>query len=313
MKHHIAGLHHVTATVNDAQQDLDFYLGILGLRLVKKTVNFDNNQVYHFYYGNEKGMPGTIMTTFPYKGQGVRQGVKGTGQITVTSFSVPVNAMEFWKNRLKDKGISLLGEGLRFGEAFIRFEDPSGLILELIGVAGDDRDPWITDEIHESEAIRGFHSVTLSLAEVQPTIQLLTEILGFEVEVEEANRTRLSVGGNGAGQSLDLLHEADRARGQNGLGTIHHVALAIGSDQEQLKLRTHLLEKGFRVTPVMDRNYFHSIYFREPGGVLLEIATIPPGFQIDESLDQLGRELKLPEWEEPNRTEIEAGLDEIVY
>ena len=313
MKHHIAGLHHVTATVSDAQQDLDFYIGVLGLRLVKKTVNFDNNRVFHFYYGNESGTPGTIMTTFPYKGQGVRQGVKGSGQIVVTSFSVPEGSMDFWKSRLKDRGISFTDEGIRMGEPVISFEDPSELKIELIGNKFDNRKPWTTDEIDDSSAIRGFHSVSLSLVQIHPTINLLTEILGFDIDAEEGNRTRLSAGGKGAGHNLDLLEEPQRPRGINGLGTVHHVALAIGSDPEQLQLRTHLLEKGFRVTPVMDRNYFHSIYFREPGGVLLEVATIPPGFLIDEPLELLGQDLKLPEWEEPNRPVIEAGLDKIIY
>ncbi|MDP2577724.1 MAG: ring-cleaving dioxygenase [Candidatus Palauibacterales bacterium] len=303
MRHRLMGLHHVTATVDGAQEDLDFYAGLLGLRLVKKTVNFDNNKVYHFYYGDERGAPGTIMTTFPYRGHGVRDGVKGTGQITVTSFAVAGSSLDFWRKRLSEAGVRYKEES-RFGDPLIAFDDPSTLRLELIGDDEDDRVP---------NAIKGLGSVTLSLADPTETISLLTDVLGFSVVGEEANRLRLEADVAGTGGRIEILHEADREPGINGIGTVHHVALAISTEDEQATLREHLLDLGLQVTPFRDRKYFRSIYFREPGGVLIEAATIGPGFTVDEPIETLGRELRLPEWEEPNRSEIERELPSIVY
>lgn len=310
MAHTISGLHHVTATVDDAQQDLDFYIGLLGLRLVKKTVNFDNSGVYHFYYGNRTGAPGTIMTTFPYRNQGVRQGVKGTGQIVTTAFSVPSSAVDFWRDRLINAGLTC-EESTIFEAPTLSFSDPSALALELIGVPSDDRTPWTTDEIDMTKGIRGLHSVTLSLQDPDPTIKLLSETLGFSVKQSEGNRIRLDVGQGGAGRTLDILHEPDRPSGKNGLGTVHHVALAIASDEAQADLRADLVAMGYQVTEIRDRKYFRSIYFRTPGGILIEVATTTPGFAVDEPEDALGRNLKLSAWDEPDRTMIEAALPEI--
>lgn len=311
MAPHLVSLHHVTATVDDAQADLDFYVKLLGLRLVKKTVNFDNTSVYHFYYGTEHGTPGTIMTTFPYKGKGVRVGEKGAGQITATSFSVPTGSLAWWRARLAQHGVTVREGGGRLGEEVIVFDDPSGLILELIANDGDDRTPWRAEGVDEAYAIRGFHSVTLALHDLEKTRHLLENVLGFEVVGEEGNRVRLGVHGGGAGKMLDLVHLPEAARGVNGLGTVHHVALAITSDEEQRALREDLLRLGYKVTEVRDRQYFRSIYFREPGGVLLEVATIGPGFAIDETVEALGQSLKLPPWEEPLRNSIEAALAEV--
>jgi glyoxalase family protein len=309
----IKGIHHVTATVNDAQEDYDFYTKLLGLRLVKKTVNFDNNQVYHFYYGNELGEPGTIMTTFPYKGHGVRQGTIGTGQVAVTAFSVPMSAVPFWENRLKAYQIAV-ESATYFGSPSLKFEDPSGLLLQIVGSDNDDREPWTTPEISASEAIRGFYSVILSIAEPQPTVDFLTNVFGFEKVAEQGNITRFAAQGGGPGKYADILHDQSRPRGINGLGTVHHVAWKIENDPNQLELRKHLVEElGFNVTEVKDRKYFHSIYFRIPGGVLFEVATIPPGFAIDESPENLGLELKLPDWEESVRGEIESGLPKVDF
>ena len=309
----ITGLHHVTATVDDAQADLDFGIELLGLRLVKKTVNFDNHRVYHFYYGNEAGEPGTIWTTFPYRGHRVPKGVHGGGQITVTSFSVPASSLPFWTDRLTLAGVRVTPGATRFGESAITFADPSGLIFEFVGTDTDRRVPWTGGTVAAPAAIRGVHSVSLSLASVTRTIELLTGLLGFTVIDEGAGRTRLGVNGGGPGKLLDLLHVPNAAAGLNGLGTVHHVALATPSDDHQQRMRRELLAWGLEVTPVMDRSYFHSIYFREPGGVLLEIATIPPGFGIDEEPSQLGRALRLPPWEEPKRATIEAGLEPVTY
>jgi len=308
----IKGIHHVTATVNDAQEDYDFYTKTLGLRLVKKTVNFDNNQVYHFYYGNTLGEPGTIMTTFPYKGQQVRQGVQGTGQVAVTSFSVPIASLDFWQKRLEIAG-TVVQKGQRLGESLLAFEYPSGLQLELIGNDADERRPWTNEEISEKVAIRGIFTVTLSVAETQPTFDFLTEEFGFtKVETEESI-TRFAADDGGAGKFVEVRDDSDLERGKNGIGTVHHVAWRIENDEQLEAMRRHLEEDlGLKVTEIKDRNYFHSIYFRMPGHVLFEIATIPPGFTVDESEANLGQSLQLPEWEEVNREQIETILPKIV-
>ncbi len=307
----IRSLHHVTATADDAQQDLDTYVGLLGLRLVKKTVNFDNHNVYHFYYGNEQGQPGTIWTTFPYKGWGVPVGTKGAGQITVTSFSVPAASLDVWKKRLREAGVPVEDVAPRFGEESIRFADASGLAIELVGTAGDDRTPWTGGGVDQGSAIRGLHSVTLTIRSPKRTIELLTDVLGFEVVGEEESRTRLAVGGDAPGRALEIVHAPNAPAAVNGTGTVHHVALAISAAEEQLRMRAELVRLGYQVTEVRDRQYFRSIYFREPGGVLFEIATVPPGFTIDETLPCLGQDLKLPPWEEPHRALIEQRLPQV--
>lgn len=307
----ILGLHHVTATVDEAQADLDFCLDLLGLRLVKKTVNFDNHNVFHFYYGDERGTPGTIWTTFPYKGYGVPAGRKGAGQITVTSFSIPEGSMEFWRTRLAAFGIAAEEDDPRFGDRVLAYTDPSGLGMELIESGRDARTGWITPDVDLTRAIRGVHGVTLTIASPGPTLEFMTSTLGFEVVAESPGRTRVAVGGDGPGHSMDIVDAPKAPRAMNGLGTVHHVAMAIADAEQQLEKRHALLAKGLQVTPVLDRQYFQSIYFREPGGVLFEIATMGPGFLVDEPLAELGHSLKLPPWEEPYRSGIEAGLAEV--
>ena len=306
----LQSLHHVTATVADAQADVDFATRLLGLRLVKKTVNFDNNGVYHFYYGDERGTPGTIWTTFPYKGKGVPPGVHGAGQITATSLSVPPGSLAFWKARLRARGFSTEDREPRFGEETIAVVDPSGLVFELRG-PGDARPPWVAGGIESDAAIRGLHAVTLTVHDAQRSVRFLREVLGFEAVNEERDRTRLAVGGDAPGHIVEVVEARDAAPARNGLGTVHHVAFAVADAAEQLRAREELLRLGVQVTPVMDRQYFRSIYFREPGGVLYEIATVPPGFTIDEPVPQLGSALKLPPWEEPNRAEIETRLPRV--
>jgi glyoxalase family protein len=303
----IRGLHHVTATVSAAQDDLDFAAGALGLRLLKKTVNFDNHHVYHFYYGDERGTPGTIWTTFPYHGHGVPVGRKGAGQITATSFSVPAGSITFWKARLSDRGIDVREGETRFAETSIVCVDPSGLVIELVADDRDDRQPW-TGSVPRESAIRGLHSVTMTIPSPGKTIEFMTGVLGFEVVGQTTGRTRLGVNGDEPGKRMDIVHPADAPLAVNGLGTVHHVAMAVPDEEDQLRMREELLRLGYRVTPVLDRQYFRSIYFREPGGVLFEIATMQPGFTVDEPLDQLGQSLKLPSWEEGNRPLIERGL-----
>jgi glyoxalase family protein len=310
--HRILGLHHVTATADGAQEDVDFYADLLGLRLVKKTVNFDNHSVFHFYYGDRVGTPGTLWTTFPYRGWAVPVGTKGAGQIRTTSFSVHAGTLDFWRARLEDRRVGVRDVPARFDEQAIEFDDPSGLVIELVASSGDARKPWTSPGLDEAVAIRGLHSVGLIERSPDRTVQLMTEVLGFTVEAESTNRMRLTVGGRGAGHTMDLLIDPAAPAGRNGLGTVHHVAMAIGSNDEQLALRDELLHLGFGVTEVRDRQYFKSIYFREPGGVLFEVATIGPGFLVDEAEPDLGRGLKLPPWEEPSRASIEATLPRIV-
>lgn len=303
----IRSLHHVTATVSDAQDDLDFYTGLLGQRLVKKTVNFDNTRVYHFYYGNEKGTPGTIMTTFPYGQLGVRQGKHGAGQITVTSFSVPAGSLPFWFERLGFAGVSFAAESTGFGEDAIRFSDPSGLAIRLVESGADARAPWRKPDIDDAKAVRGIHGVTLSVRDPKQTLGFMDELMETVVVGERDGAMRVAVNGDAPGRLVEIVR-ADDAAGVNGLGTVHHVAFAVDDPDQQLEIRRELMRRGVPVTEVMDRQYFKSIYFREPGGVLFEVATIPPGFTTDESVPDLGKSLKLPPWEEPNRPNIEAGL-----
>jgi glyoxalase family protein len=309
----ILGLHHVTATVGDAQRDLDCYVSALGMRLVKKTVNFDNHKVYHFYYGNEHGNPNTLMTTFPYKGWGVPVGTHGAGQITATALSVPDASLDAWRRRLEGADYQVRNAGERFGDVVLAFDDPSGLVIELVANGEDERPPWLVDGLTADIAVRGLHSASLAIREPGASISFLTDILGWEVVNEEEGRTRLAASGNKPGHCLDILDAADSPTGVNGLGTVHHVAMAVASDEHQLAARQELLARGVNVTPVKDRQYFRSIYFREPGGVLYEIATIPPGFTVDEDLSSLGTDLKLPPWEEINRRVIEKGLAPITY
>jgi glyoxalase family protein len=309
----VRSLHHVTATVADAQEDLDFYVGLLGQRLVKKTVNFDNHHVYHFYYGNEAGTPGTIMTTFPYKGMGVRTGVHGAGQITTTSFSVPRGALGFWRERLSAHAVKADDEPALFGDDAIRFRDPSGLVIRLVGNERDTRPPWVQPEIGADRSVRGIHGVTLLVRDPPQTVALLTEMMDGTVVAEDGDTTRVAIGGDGPGHVVDVARAVDAPHGMNGLGTVHHVAFAVGSAEEQLYMRGELIRRGLQVTEVRDRQYFLSIYFREPNGVLFEIATLPPGFTADEPLADLGRALKLPPWEEPFRASIEAGLPMVSY
>ena len=308
----ILGLHHVTATVDDAQADLDFCLDLLGLRLVKKTVNFDNHNVYHFYYGNERGEPGTIWTTFPYKGYGVRVGMKGAGQVVTTVFSVPVGSLESWRTRFRQAGVATSDIEAHFGEPGIGFNDPSGLRFELVANASDTRAPWTS--VHDAkEAVRGIHGVTMMVRRAEPSIEFLSRVLGYTVIGQAGNRTRTAAGGDRPGHFIDVVEDNDAKTAVNGLGTVHHVAMAIGSDAEQIELQRALADAGVGVTDVRDRTYFRSIYFREPGGVLFEVATVQPGFTFDEPLATLGRELKLPEWEEPHRASIERNLAAVSY
>lgn len=312
MSHPILGLHHVTATVDDAQDDIDFAAGALGLRLVKRTVNFDNHLVYHFYYGNEAGTPGTIWTTFPYRGHGVPVGKRGAGQISGTAFSVPTGALEFWRVRLAKHSVAVADAEERFGDTVVICSDASGLEFELIANRHDHRAGWTSGEITGDFAIHGLHSVTMAVRALEPTLEFMSRMLGYHVVDRQGARTRVGVHGGGPGKCIDIVVDPAAPAGVNGLGTVHHVAMAVSTAEQQLTLRKQLHDAGHRVTEVRDRCYFTSIYFREPGGVLFEVATAGPGFAIDEAPEHLGESLKLPPWEEPHRELIERGLAAIV-
>ncbi|MAO65456.1 MAG: glyoxalase [Balneola sp.] len=305
----IKGLHHVTATVNDAQEDYDFYTKVLGLRLVKETVNFDNEAVYHFYYADEIGNPSTVFTTFPYKDQGVRQGVIGNGQVVQTSFSIPHDALDFWEKRLINNGLSY-SKTKRFGLETLVFTDPSGLVLDLKANPQDTREDhiWSTDDIPKSKAIKGIHSVTFSVEDGDATGKFL-ENFGYRKVMGEDNLTLYEVGEGGPGNSVIMRSNPDGDTGINGLGTVHHVAHRVADLETLEKVRNYIEDDlGIDITEVKDRKYFKSIYFRIPGNVLFEVATEEPGFLIDEDKDELGTSLKLPDWQEVRREEIEKNL-----
>ena len=312
----IQGIHHVTAIASDPQRNVDFYAGVLGLRLVKRTVNFDDPQTYHLYYGDETGTPGSIMTFFPWPG--ARRGRIGAGQVAVTSFSVLPGAIGFWIERLVRHGIKYQGPAKRGSggadlEQVISFADPDGLMLEIVGHPGAEARPaWAgAAGIPLEQAIHGFHAVTLWLNESDASQRLLTDTLGFRAVREEGSTRRFAAGDGGPGTIVDVRTIGDFGHGVGGAGTVHHVAFRVPNDQAQLDVRRRVTEEGLHPTPVIDRNYFHSVYFREPGGVLFELATNPPGFAIDEPVEHLGEKLMLPPQYEPHRSEIEAVLPPI--
>jgi glyoxalase family protein len=301
-----AGIHHVTAIADDPQENVDFYAGVLGLRLVKKTVNFDDPGSYHLYYGDATGNPGTIMTFFSWPG--ARRGRIGTGQVSATSFAVPQDSLGYWVERLLQHGVRFEQPQRRFDETVLTFNDPDGLAVEL--VAGPGRggaETWAGSPVPPEYAIQGISGVTLSERSGEVTVDVLTNVLGFEKDEEENERARYLTTGSG-GSFADVLEQPDGATGRTAVGTVHHVAWRAPDDRTQEDWREELAARGFHVTPILDRNYFRSIYFREPGGVLFEIATDPPGFAVDEDPNHLGESLKLPPWLEKDRERIEEVL-----
>jgi catechol 2,3-dioxygenase-like lactoylglutathione lyase family enzyme len=307
----ILGLHHVTAIVGDPQQNVDFYAGVLGLRLVKQTVNFDDPGTYHLYYGDELGHPGTIITFFPWPD--APKGRRGTGQIVSIAFSLPANALPYWIERLSKQGITLEVPVTRFDEQVLSFTDPHGLSLELVAPHEvDRRSGWKDGPIPEENAIRGVFGITLAERQQEQTVQMLTHSLGFRHLREEENRSRYEVDEGGPGTFVDVLELPQQGRGSIAVGSVHHVAWRTPSDEQQVQWRQLLSEQRRDVTPIIDREYFHSIYFHEPGGALFEIATDPPGFAVDEAVGQLGTHLKLPPWLETKRALLEQSLPTLV-
>jgi glyoxalase family protein len=306
----VQGVHHITAVASNPQSNVDFYHHILGQRLVKKTVNFDDPGTYHLYYGDETGTPGTIMTYFPW--QQMRRGRRGNGETAAFAYTIRPEAVGFWQRWLNKNNISAGEIQTRFGAELLLFTDPDGLPLELIA----SNEPatlqhWAAGPIGEKDALQGFHSVTLWLDQVEPTGQLLTEQLGYQFIGEEGNRFRYQANANDIGTIVDILHRPGQPSGQFGAGSIHHIAFRTVDDAEQLEYLQTLRQAGVQVTPVQDRQYFRSIYFRTPGGVLFEIATDAPGFLYDEPVAELGTHLKLPSWLEQRRPDIEQRLPEI--
>jgi catechol 2,3-dioxygenase-like lactoylglutathione lyase family enzyme len=306
----LSGIHHVTAITADAQANVDFYCGVLGLRLVKLTVNFDDPRSYHLYYGDELGRPGTIMTFFAWPGG--RRGEVGPPQVTVTSFAVPRGAMGYWAQRLQSRNISMMPGFERFGDEVLRFIDADGLELEIVATDNPGGTPRAAGLVPVEHAIRGFYGVTIAEEGYERTARLLTEQMGYTLQQREDNRFRyVTSNGDGLGTRIDLLCTPDARRGRMGAGAVHHVAFRTPDDAEQAKWLEHVRSMDLNASPVMDRNYFHSIYFREPGGVLFEIATDTPGFAIDEPVSELGTHLMLPAQYEAMRDRIEQALPRI--
>ena len=303
------GIHHVTAIASDPQANVDFYTKVLGLRLVKQTVNFDAPHVWHLYYGDEKGSPSSILTFFPWPG--VMQGKEGAGLTTATAFSVPPESIGFWHERVKTLGLTTEGPVVRGDSEVLTLFDNDGMRLELVASPGDSRSGWDgVSDIPQEHAVRGLHEVTLSERNLDPTASMLTNFLGMGLSSETAGAASFSMGEGGAGASVQVIGGI-QDRGLQAGGTVHHVAFRAPNLQTMESWRQELVGRGVNVTEVMDRQYFKSIYFREPGGVLFEIATDEPGFDIDEPLLELGRKLKLPPWLEPSREQIQNSLPRI--
>jgi glyoxalase family protein len=307
MENRILGIHHITAIAGNARRNYDFYTKVLGLRLVKKTVNFDDPGTYHFYFGDEAGTPGTILTFFPW--EGIQKGKTGAGMATDIGYAVPGSSLDFWTERFKRYNVTVTATGKRFDEDYISFEDPDGLSLTLIiPKVADTRKPWETDEVKAGVATRGFHSITLTLNKIEATASILTGIFGYKLQGKEGNRYRYVTDAVPNASIVDLIEAPGEDPAVNAGGTIHHIAFRVKDEAAQMAYREKVLNHGLSITPKIDRNYFFSLYFREPGGVLFEIATDNPGFAVDEPVAELGSHLKLPSQYESHREKIEQVL-----
>jgi glyoxalase family protein len=310
MNNNIQGIHHITAIAGNAQRNYDFYTKVLGLRLVKKTVNFDDPGTYHFYFGNENGTPGTILTFFPW--EGIQQGRTGTGMATEIGYSVPQGSLDFWKDRFSQFNVQHGTTEERLGELYLPFQDPDGLKISLIvPKKNDNRQPWETADVKAQNATKGFHSITLTLKNIKGTADILTEVFGYTLLEQEGNRYRYVTTNIENAAIVDLVEAPQEERGVVAGGTNHHVAFRVANDDVLMTFREKILQRGINITPKINRDYFFSLYFREPGGVLFELATDNPGFTVDEPLDKLGTSLKLPVQYQPMRAEIEKALPEL--
>ena len=297
------GIHHITAIVGDPQENVDFYASVLGLRLVKKTVNFGDKVRYHLYFGNEEGNPGTLITFFAWPG--AENGKVGDGEVGVSSYVVPVGAMQFWKNRLESFKVSYT-ETERFGEQYLQFQDPHGLLLEIVEREEGASNKWEFGGVTEDVAIKGLGGATLYSAKPTETADVLDNVLGLELVGKEGDYIRFKSASE-LGNIIDIK-ATSFGKGHQGPGVVHHIAWRTKDDGEQLEWKSYVEENGFEVTPVRDRNYFKAIYFREHGGTLFEIATDPPGFAHDESLETMGEKLMLPAQFEAERKDLENIL-----
>ncbi|MBG9811376.1 ring-cleaving dioxygenase [Priestia endophytica] len=297
------GIHHITAIVGHPQENVDFYAGVLGLRLVKQTVNFDDPGTYHFYFGDEGGKAGTIITFFPWAG--ARQGTIGAGQVGVTSYVVPKGAMEFWEKRLEKFNVAFT-KMERFGEQYLEFDDPHGLHLEIVEREEGELNTWSFGNVTPEVAIKGFGGATLLSTQPNKTAELLEKVMGLELVGKEEDFARYRSTAD-IGNIIDLKL-TPVGRGQMGVGTVHHIAWRAIDDKDQLDWQEYIAANGYGVTPVRDRNYFNAIYFKEHGEILFEIATDPPGFAHDESQETMGENLMLPLQYEPQREKIEQVL-----
>lgn len=306
----ILGLHHITAIAGSAQKNHEFYTRVLGLRLVKKTVNFDDPGTYHLYYGDERGSAGTILTFFPW--EGMAPGKNGTGMATEIGYAVNSGSLAFWKDRFEAFQVRHEEAEERFGETLLKFKDPDGLELSLIIPATTDtRTPWETNEVNSENATKGFHSTTLTLKSIDKTAKVLTDIFGYKLLGQEGNRFRFITDSVPNSAIIDLLETPEGQHGASGTGTNHHVAFRVPDEAVQQEFRERISSQGLQITPKIDRDYFFSLYFREPGGVLFEIATDNPGFTVDEPLAELGTHLMLPEQHDYLRAELENILPKL--
>lgn len=311
MTDRIQGIHHITAIAGNAQRNYDFYSKVMGLRLVKKTVNFDDPGTYHFYYGDQHGSPGTILTFFPWTY--IKRGMTGNGMATEISYAVPAGSFEFWKNRFDQFKVKYSQPTERMNEPLLSFEDPDGLILNMVVPANpDERVPWETNDILAEHATRGFHAVTLMVKDMQPTARVLTELFGYRLLKQEGKITRFVTDAVPNASIVDIWEEPMGKPGIVAGGTNHHVAFRVKDETVLMAYREKALAHGLNITPKIDRNYFFSLYFREPGGILFEIATDNPGFAVDEEVNELGTHLKLPPQYEPQRSHIEEILPVLV-
>ena len=307
MENTILGLHHITAIAGSAKTNYDFYTRVLGLRLIKKTVNFDDPQTYHLYYGDEAGSPGTILTFFPWGNIGA--GRRGTRQVTEIGYSVPEGSLDFWQARLEKNNVIYNKPAEKFGEKYLTLLDPDGLKFELtVAKNKDNRTPFITPEIDANNAILGFHQVTITTNKIDKTAEVLTNIFGYKLLEQQVNRSRFVTDAVEQANIVDLVEAPGEAAGHVAGGSVHHVAFRVKDEKTLMYFRDKVVAMGLNITEKIDRNYFYSLYFREPGGVLFELATDNPGFTVDESLEELGTNLKLPAQYESQRTAIESVL-----
>jgi len=304
----IKGLHHVTSMASDANANNHFFTKVLGLRRIKKTVNFDAPDVYHLYYGDEVGTPGSVMTYFPFPN--IRKGISGNGEVGTTAFSVPEDSLSFWINRLSSMNIKCAPVIERFGEKRLEFTGPDGDHFALVEGANDNRSPWLSAGISNQVAIRGFHSASIRLQDNAAMNELLN-FMNYEVQENKNGIIRLAVKDGSYANIMDIETHKSAPVAQQGAGSVHHIAFAVENREAQLNVRKALMDTGYQVTPVIDRDYFWAIYFRTPGGILFEIATNEPGFDRDEKIENLGQALKLPSQHEHLRPTLKKHLQPI--